>query len=145
MGSRAQDTETDVVWYEGGLRFSCTKCRDCCAGEPGYVWVKRDEIERMAASVGLPLKEFAAQHCRKVWWRISLREHPNGDCTFLTPDGCAVYAVRPAQCRTFPFWPDNLRSRQSWDYVGARCPGMGRGKLYSRDEIDVIIDDSTST
>ena len=99
----------------------------------------------MAAHLDVSAADLAARHCRKVWWRISLKEHDDGDCEFLTEDGCSVYPVRPAQCRTFPFWPDNLRSRLSWEEVADRCPGVGRGTLYTRDEIDDIVDDQGST
>ena len=36
------------------------------------------------------------------------------DCVFLKEDPergrktCSIYPVRPLQCRTWPFWPENL-------------------------------------
>ena len=45
--------------------------------------------------------------------------------------GCAVYAHRPSQCRTWPFWPYPLASRQAWERVKRMTPGPGmdRGPL----------------
>ncbi len=126
----------DALWYARGLRFSCTHCNQCCTGPPGYVWVKREEIIRIADFLSLSVRDFADQHCRRVWWRVSLKERPNGDCVFLTPRGCRIYPVRPTQCNTFPFWEQNLRDRECWEALKRRCPGIGRGKLYTRDEIE---------
>ena len=57
----------------------------------------------------------------------SLRIRRNGDCIFWD-GGCTVYSVRPRQCRTFPFWPENIDSRESWNAVKETCHGAGKGK-----------------
>jgi len=37
-------------------------------------------------------------------------------CVFLDPFGqCSIYDVRPVQCRTYPFWPSLLESKEDWD------------------------------
>ena len=43
----------EKVWYEQGLRFTCTTCGNCCTGGPGYVWVTDEEVDRLAAHLGL--------------------------------------------------------------------------------------------
>jgi len=135
---RSRPTSEQTVWYEDGLRFQCLRCNSCCGGAPGYVWVEEDEIVRIARFLGIPVPDFTRRYCRKVWWRISLKELPGGDCVFLTADGCGIYPVRPMQCRTFPFWPDLLESPRRWQSERRRCPGIGRGKLYSRAQIERI-------
>jgi len=100
-------------WYRDGLRFQCTQCGNCCTGAPGYVWVNQQEIEALAAAVGeTDLAVFEAKYVRKVGTRKSLKEFGNGDCVFF--DGqtrrCTVYAQRPRQCRTWPFWDSNVRT-----------------------------------
>lgn len=126
------------VWYERGLRFTCTQCNGCCGGAPGYVWVEPDEIDRIATFLGISVPDFSRRYCRKVWWRVSLKEMPDGDCVFLGPGGCQVYSVRPVQCRTFPFWRDLVQSPGRWECEKERCPGIGRGRLYNRHEIELI-------
>lgn len=127
-------------WYAEGLRFTCTQCGDCCSGGPGFVWVTEDEILKIAEFAGLSLGEMKIHHLRYVGGRISLREFPNGDCTFL--DGktrkCSVYPVRPAQCQTWPFWNSNLSSEEAWQDTQASCPGAGHGKLYSIEQIHAL-------
>ena len=132
-------------WYGEGLRFQCLQCNACCGGEPGYVWVDRAEIADMADVIGISPEQFAYRYCRRVWWRLSLRERPNGDCIMLTPQGCRVYEARPSQCRTWPFWSDNVDTPQHWEQVRERCPGAGQGRLYSPSEIEQIADGEEET
>lgn len=80
-------------------------------------------------------KNFLKNYCRKVGSRISLIEYDNGDCVFYSPEGCNIYSVRPVQCQTFPFWPHVIHSQKSWDRLKKRCPGIGKGQLYSAAEI----------
>jgi Fe-S-cluster containining protein len=125
-------------WYGDGLRFECRRCNACCGGGPGYVWVRTDEIRRIAQFLGMSPERFAVQHCRRVWNRVSLREMANGDCVMLTPEGCRIYPVRPAQCRSWPFWPDQIDTPAHWERVKDRCPGAGCGHLYTPPEIERI-------
>ncbi len=126
-----------VPWYNDGLRFECTQCGDCCTGAPGYVWVTNDEIALLAKHLAMPLEDFERQYVRKVGVRKSLIEYGNGDCVFF--DGkirkCTVYEARPKQCRTWPFWDSNIRSPAAWQQTCEVCPGSGRGKLYTVEEI----------
>ena len=129
-------------WYRDGLRFRCTQCGNCCTGAPGHVWVTRREIEELAKYRGLSVDEFGERFVRKVGARNSLNEKAEGDCVFFERSGgtggCTVYSARPTQCRTFPFWRENLASRKAWEGVGEECPGLNQGRLYSAEDIGVI-------
>ena len=126
-----------VPWYNDGLQFECSQCGDCCTGAPGYVWVNGEEIAALAEHLGLPVEEFERKFVRKVGVRKSLIEYGNGDCVFF--DGkarkCTVYEARPKQCRTWPFWDSNIRSPAAWQQTCEVCPGSGRGKLHTVEEI----------
>ncbi len=53
-------------------------------------------------------------------------------CIFLDKAGdCRVYAVRPVQCRTYPFWPELTESSKGWMTERRRCEGIGRGEPVS--------------
>ncbi len=124
-------------WYANGLQFECTQCGDCCTGGPGAVWVTDDELTAIATELDKPLGEVRLLHTKLIGNRWSLRDYPNGDCVFLDPQtrGCQIYKVRPIQCRTWPFWPSNIESSDSWKRTCEVCPGSGQGQLHSLEVI----------
>jgi len=124
---------------ERGLRFSCTQCGNCCTGPSGVVHFTDDEAAAMAGTLGIGSDEFLERFTRDTPAGRSLTERfgPRGyDCVFLRRDTegkalCAVYESRPAQCRSWPFWRSNLRSRRVWDDAARGCPGMDSGELHA--------------
>jgi uncharacterized protein len=133
-------------WYTAGLHFECSQCGNCCSGVPGYVWVTPEEIEEIAAFLRMTIDQFGKKYLRKVHRDISLIELPNYDCVFLerTPDGirCKIYSVRPRQCRTWPFWKMNLTSSNGFVSRTSRCPGINRGRRFTLEEIEDILNRS---
>jgi Fe-S-cluster containining protein len=122
-------------FYAAGLRFSCRRCSRCCRHEPGYVFLTREDLERLARGLGLPQSEVLERYCRVVRFgalrRISLRETLAFDCILWGEEGCRVYRHRPLQCRSFPFWAANLASPEDWEQLKQGCPGVGSGSLHS--------------
>jgi len=71
--------------------------------------------------------------------RLALLERAEGDCVFLRDGACAVYAARPRQCASFPFWDGNLVSEQTWAATAAHCEGISpTAALVSADEIESL-------
>jgi len=123
-------------WYADGLNFTCTRCGNCCTGEPGFVWVSDDEIAALAALRGEPLAEVVGLYTTAGHRGRTLREKVNGDCVFYDKSaGCTVYEARPRQCRTWPFWETNLTTPAAWERTKTTCPGAGRGELIAAEEI----------
>lgn len=108
---------------------SCTSCAGrCCRGESGNIWVNRGEIDLIVAYLGTNLVDFMAGSVRQVDGRLSLRERWSGEeaiCLFFDVRACrcAIYPVRPAQCRAFPFW-DHFRGCP--EELAKECPGVRR-------------------
>lgn len=154
-------------WYSEGLKFTCTQCGNCCTGGPGFVWISDEEVGRLAEFLKISPREVLAKYCRRVGGRVSLKERrmPNGnyDCIFLqeipAPNeakdrqlepgqplpqkrrGCAIYSVRPLQCRTWPFWETNLSDEKMWEFASKRCPGMDKGsRRFTRRQIETLRD-----
>jgi Fe-S-cluster containining protein len=126
----------DSPWYREGLAFACTRCGACCTGAPGYVWVSVEEIEQLARHRGQAVEEFSRQFVRRVGDHYSLIERPGGDCIFWDAQaGCTVYEARPVQCRTWPFWPENVETPEDWEHITRICPGSGQGRHYTAAEI----------
>jgi uncharacterized protein len=130
------ENEIADVWFKNGLKFRCTRCGDCCTGAPGVVWVNDEEVETIRNHIGETAERFLQWYTRMIGDRRSLVEKSNGDCIFFERGkGCTIYAVRPRQCRTWPFWESNLRDEKTWKHTCKICPGSGQGDLISADEI----------
>lgn len=65
---------------------------------------------------------------------------PESPCTFFDADrGCTIYEARPTQCRTFPFWPEVVNRKRSWDRAARDCEGMNQGPRVERLEIEAAL------
>lgn len=129
----------DTPWYEKGLSFKCTGCGKCCTGSPGYVWLEEEEITSMAKALNISKEDFLRLYTRNVGGRVSLLEKgPHYDCIFLQGKMCTIYAARPKQCKTFPWWKDNLASPKDWEETSQRCEGINHPEapLISLSEIE---------
>lgn len=133
-------------WYAEGLRFKCTSCGNCCTGPEGAVWFTPEEGREMAKALGLDEATFIERHSRVVDGHRTLNEletEHGFDCEFLDRESvpgkalCSLYRARPLQCRTWPFWPELLKSRRAWERHKADtpCPGMDTGPMIKVEEI----------
>ena len=116
-------------WYRDGLAFTCTRCGDCCTGSPGLrLGDDRGDARGSPNSEGRRVESFAERFVRLVGDRFSLIEKPGGDCIFWDKQaGCTVYDARPVQCRTWPFWPENIATAGRPGSTSARsAPGRAR-------------------
>ena len=131
-------------WYIAGLHFECQECGGCCSGPgEGYIWVTKPEIQFIADFLKITVENFRKEYLKRVGLRTTIIEHSyTKDCIFLRKiDGqkkCVIYSVRPGQCRSWPFWSDNLSSPGAWNKTAQKCPGINRGRLYSYEEIQEI-------
>ena len=117
------------AWYAEGLRFACQPdCGKCCTrhGEYDYVYLERDDVARLASHLKMTVTAFRAQWTKQDEGHTILKMDGPA-CPFLEGARCTVYEARPGQCGTFPFWPENLRSREGWEELGTFCPGVGQG------------------
>ena len=130
----------DTPFFAAGLRFDCTRCQRCCRIDPGVVLLSQNDLDQLSAFLDLPEREVRERYCRVVdmggVMQLSLREQANYDCVLWEEGGCSVYAARPLQCRSFPFWPAQLADEESWRMAGEDCPGIDSGPLHSAIEID---------
>ena len=128
------------TWYSNGLRFECTQCGNCCRnhGDYSYVYLSSRDILNIAGHLKLPPKRFVEEHCRIEDGWVTLRMDEPA-CEFLMEDNrCAIYPVRPKQCRTWPFWEENLKQATWNGPVKDCCPGIGQGELTPAAEVDRI-------
>jgi Fe-S-cluster containining protein len=125
-------------FFDQGICFECRQCGACCTGDPGTIYVHSDEIVRIAEYLSLRVSTFIDGYLYPIKEGHSIKEHSDGRCLFYD-NGCAIYSVRPEQCRTFPFWFENLRSLKKWKRTSDQCPGIGCGPRYSKVQILDIV------
>ena len=115
------------------LRFSCTRCGRCCTGGADYhVYLMQNEAAEICTYLGLTWNWFRRHYLRRLDDAGLVAADNGGSCIFLDADGqCGIYAVRPVQCRTYPFWPELVNSEAAWHREARRCEGINRGNVVS--------------
>lgn len=145
---RSPSAEPAAPWYAEGLRFECLpSCGACCTnhGEYSFVYLEGDDEARLAEHLRLSRDEFRTRYAALDEEHVVLRMDQPA-CPFLDGSACTVYEARPRQCRTFPFWPESLRSRSAWRGLARFCPGIDRGPRHDllsiRDRLATHDDDA---
>jgi Fe-S-cluster containining protein len=125
-------------FFDKAIRFECRQCGICCTGSPGTVYADSSDVLRIAEFLNIPSPVFIQDYLYPFRNSYSIKEDAEGRCLFFN-EGCTIYPVRPLQCKTFPFWFENLRSEQRWQRICSECPGIGDGTLYSKEQILEIV------
>ena len=127
-------------FYSKGLRFECTRCSKCCRFTPGFVFLSKKDLDRIARTLKTSPSEVRKHFCRVVKIgeirKLSLVEKTNLDCIFWENGKCSIYEGRPLQCRSYPFWSSNLFSQRAWDNAALSCPGIGQGTVHNQSTIE---------
>lgn len=125
------------------IRFECQGSGNCCVshGENGFVWLTPEDVKRLATHLGMGKEIFLNVFCTQTDEGVYIRDTP-GDprCWFLSNKRCRIYEARPTQCRTWPFWPENMDAK-SWSEVSKFCPGVGKGPEIEQSQIKAILDE----
>ena len=127
---------------EKGVKFECQGSGKCCLsrGEYGYVYMTLKDRRQMAKVLGLSTTSFTKKYCDKQSDGLYHLKSKSEECMFLDGNQCEVYEGRPTQCRTWPFWPEVMNAKSWKKEVKDFCPGVGRGKYYSPQEIKEILE-----
>jgi len=115
-----------------GLRFQCQAgCTRCCE-QQGFVYLTAGDLIRIARYLGMAAREFERRFVYRTKHLLRLRVPRDRQCRFLENGGCSIHAVKPVQCRVFPFWPelvDAAGAKREWKKTAHWCPGIGQGEL----------------
>ncbi|MBD3246523.1 MAG: YkgJ family cysteine cluster protein [Candidatus Omnitrophica bacterium] len=132
-------TRAHRKFYRHGLRFECQGGGKCCTAgtQEGYVYLTLADRQNIARYLGISLAVFTRKYCRREQGMCYLRRL-KPCCQFLDNNRCAIYPVRPIQCETWPFWPDNL-TPEAWRRAKRFCPGIGKGRIHSLQEIERLM------
>lgn len=131
-----------MKFYENGLNFECNRCSACCRLSPGYVYLSQRDLTSLCQWFKLSEEEFIEKYCRWVGYyegklALCLKELKNYDCILWEKEhGCTAYGARPVQCSTYPFWSWVLKDKETWDGMEKDCPGINKGKKWTKEQIE---------
>jgi Fe-S-cluster containining protein len=102
MGSTKTSTKTKRSYY------NCAKCPAYCCAIYDLVYVKKDDIERLAKHFRVGFRTAVRRFTKTYQDARILRRKADPifgkGCTFLNPETrrCTIYEARPEACRAFP-------------------------------------------
>ncbi len=115
-------------WWMNGVPFSCQPdCGKCCDEPGGIVYLRPEDAQIMANYHNMSVEDWLEKDCHQtIDGRYILNSDPITQiCIYLDENKkCIVYEARPAQCRSYPFWSENVRSDRSWKRTVSECPGL---------------------
>ena len=105
-------------------------CGEGCFGEGG-IFVKDEEVGRIARFLGLSEEQFVAASCETRHGRLYLSTGKNGFCLFYEKGkGCAIHPVKPRRCELWPFYEVLLSDEEAWRIAMDACPGLNPQASY---------------
>ena len=127
-----------------GIKFECQGSGNCCVsrGSYGYVYLSKKDLNKLSKHFNMEVSKFKKIYCQITNNFIHLKEviKNKGNCIFLKDRKCSVYKSRPIQCRTWPFWDENMKAKE-WNLkISKFCPGIGKGKLIKEKKLLKIIE-----
>ena len=127
-------------WEKEPLRFECQPdCFKCCT-KPGVVRFDREDIRKAAAYLDFSVAEFKKTFLMRSDGEWILEVGENGaPCSFLTDKGCGIHDAKPKQCYSYPFWRENMDSKNMWKLVGGFCPGIDIGPMIKIETIKAFL------
>jgi len=132
-------------------RFECTACGACCRF-PGLLLLFPQDVQDLAEGLGISVGEFVAEFCDSVEiefvftdqtileWGLYLKKKLRSyECIFLEGDSCTVHSFKPSICRQSPISLMVFGDYSSWISFKHLCPGVGRGSLINRSEVEASL------
>ena len=123
--------EKEFIQKEGfDFTFTPEACRECqgkcCNGVSGNIFVNTKEVKAISEFLEIEIPTFIQAYLIKVSYKFSIKEvraEKDYACIFFNREKsrCSIYAVRPNQCRTFPFWS---YFKDKPEEAARECPGI---------------------
>ena len=130
--------------YQNGIHFECQGSSNCCVsrGAYGFVYLSKKDITKLSNFTNLKTADFIDLYCEKTDGFTHFKERKkDGSCQFLDKKKCSVYQARPTQCRTWPFWSENMKVKNWNEDISRFCPGINKGKIINAEDIKKNIEE----
>ena len=128
----------DKEIFKKGINFKCQGSSNCCVsrGSYGYVYLSKKDLINIAKYLNVSINLFKKKYCEYSDGYLHLKEiNINGNCQFLENKKCSIYTARPIQCRTWPFWKENMNFKKWNKEIINFCPGIGKGAIINFSKI----------
>lgn len=134
------------------VRFNCRRCGNCCTSS-GRAYLHTADLQRLPASLGLSLEEFAREYCEfrrenliftdgtLVQEVLAVKKQSNDHCAFYDGRGCMVHAAKPRQCALWPFLGPIMRKKALWEYYSELCDGLKQDGRVSYNDVVQSVDE----
>lgn len=121
------------------INFKCQRCSSCCRHFPGYVYLTKEDFNKISEYLKINPDQLLNDFCRRIEKNgklvVGLKEKINYDCIFWN-SSCLIYPVRPVQCISYPFWPSIIEFEDRWNEEAEYCKGINKkGKLSLKQKI----------
>lgn len=87
------------------------------------MYITDEDVERIAQHLHVPSDEVARKYTKRLVHGRTLR-FVHKVCPFYTSKGCSIHRVKPEQCRTWPYWTENVSNNQFKAGIKRFCPGI---------------------
>ena len=126
-----------MIHQQQTLRFKCTGCGKCCTGdEDHYIAMSQTEAKRIQKHLNVSDTWFRRRYVMHLTRNTLTARMHDGRCVFLDKNkACRIYNLRPVQCRTYPYWPELLETKQAWNNEAKYCEGINVGAVIPVGEI----------
>ncbi len=135
----------EKINFKEGIRFECQGSGKCCVsrGSYGFVYLSIKDLKRFSKYFNLSIAEFKKKFCQITdgFVHLAEKESFNGKCIFLKNKRCSVYECRPSQCRTWPFWNENMNAKIWNNDISINCPGIGKGGKINYNKIKKFLEE----
>lgn len=132
-----------IINYENGIKFECQGSGKCCVSRDsyGFVYLSDKDLKRFSKYFKISIKKFKKNYCQFTDGFVHLIEKKKlqGNCIFLKNKKCSVYISRPSQCRTWPFWNENMKTKVWNEDISINCPGVGKGNIIKSKTIEKLL------
>ena len=128
------DTPRDP-WYKGQvILFDCHGCAKCCKRK-GMIYFSQEDIRNASQYLEMTVDDFEKMYILRTkdvaYIYVSGNARP---CPFLNKaNKCRIHDAKPQQCRSYPFWPNIMESKQKLNTERIHCKGIGNGRQVDVD------------
>lgn len=93
--------------------------------------MSEEERKRIAAFLEISTDDFFSRFCEERNGRIYVKTGKDNFCIFYERGkGCFIHTVKPERCSLWPYYPANIRDKDTWEMAKWACRGINRESSF---------------